>query len=144
MRFAFGMALISAMFFTLGCGGSGGDSKKIAVKGKLMSGSEAFVLDQAKLKLPKGTSVPPGARLIRVSFVPADGSGETAPATVDDATGTFTASLAPGNYKVVITAGAGPGSPDYFDGKHSLERTQIRREVKEGEDIVIDVLRPQG
>jgi len=144
MRCAFGAALVAAVLLTLGCGGAGSGSKKLAVKGKLMDGANPFVLDQAKLKLPKGASLPPGVRLIQVSFVPADGEGETAPATVDESNGTFTANIAPGKYKVVITAGSGPGTPDYFGGKFMLEKTQIRREVKEGEEIVIDVSKFTG
>ncbi len=52
--------------------------------------------------------------------------------------------LVPGTYKITIGAGAGMNSPDYFGGKFSQEKTQIKREIKAGEDIVIDVAKPQG
>jgi len=140
LGFSFAFAIVVG---ALGCGGSE-KSNKVSLKGKLVDGGKDFVLDKSKLKLPAGaTGLPPGARLISISFIPVDG-GETAPATVDDATGAFTVNLAPGTYKVTIGAGAGMNSPDYFGGKFSPEKSQIKREIKAGEDIVIDVSKPQG
>jgi hypothetical protein len=137
-RFALGSVL---MLLISGCGSA---EKKVPVKGKLVDGPNPFVLDATKLKLPGGaTSLPPGARPLQVSFIPEKG-GETQFAIVDVDSGTFTATLAPGTYKIAITASAGMGTPDLFNGKFSAERSQITREVKANEDITIDVSKPNG
>ena len=134
----FGLAIVIAF----GCGGTPA-TKKVAVKGKLMEGANPFILDTAKLKLPPGTSLPPGTRPIQITFIPVE-PGESAPANVDAATGTFTVNLAPGTYKIAITASAGMGTSDYFGNKYSSDKTQIRRDVKEGDEITIDITKPQG
>jgi len=131
-----------AVWIALGCGGTSG-SRKVTVKGKLLEGANPFILDTAMLKLPPGTSLPPGTNPIQITFIPAE-AGESAPATVDAATGTFSVSLVPGKYKVAITASAGMASPDFFGGKYSSDKTQIRRDVKEGDEIAIDITKPQG
>jgi hypothetical protein len=67
---------------------------------------------------------------------------------VDQSNGTFTVpgpegkGIKPGQYKIAITATV--GGPDYFGDKFSEEKTPIVREVKAGEDIVIDLAKPNG
>lgn len=141
-RFTFVPALALAMGLVAGCGSSA--PKKVLIKGKLLEGANPFVLDASKLKLPAGAKgMPPGSLPLRVTFIPAE-DGEISPANVDASTGTFTVSLTPGSYRVSVVASAEMGAPDYFGGKHSPERTQIRKDVKEGEEIVIDLSKPQG
>jgi hypothetical protein len=137
-------ALFAAVAFLVVVGCSGTEQpKRVNAKGKLMEGSNPFIVDVTKLKLPAGASLPPGTRPLTVSFIPVD-KGETAPANVDAATGLFTVALVPGKYKIAVSASAGPGSPDLFNGKFSAEKTQIVRDVKENDEIVIDLSKPQG
>ncbi|HEY1186286.1 MAG TPA: hypothetical protein VGE74_01455 [Gemmata sp.] len=118
------------------------------VRGKLVDGAKPFALDASKLKLPAGaTALPPGSQPLTVVFIPAEG-GSNASAVVNADAGTFEVNgpdgkgIKPGKYKVAITATVGGG--DYFGGKFAPEKTQIVREVKPGEEIVIDVSKPNG
>ena len=75
-------------------------------------------------------------------------SGEQFPAAVNTDTGTFEVSgpdgkgIKPGRYKVAVTAGVGVG--DYFGDKYAPDKTQVVRDVKPGEEVVIDLSKPQG
>jgi hypothetical protein len=129
-----------------GCGG--GADGRVTVKGKLLDDGKPFVLDKSKLKLPSGaTSLPPGSNPLVVSFIPVE-SGETTNANVSADTGTFEANgtdgkgIKPGKYKIAVTATV--GGADYFGGKFAPDKTQIIRDVKPGEEIIIDVSKPQG
>jgi hypothetical protein len=58
--------------------------------------------------------------------------------------------IRPGRYKITIIAdysisgGKDKESSDYFGGKFSQEKTQIIREVNGGEEIAIELAKPQG
>jgi hypothetical protein len=136
-----------------GCGSSS-DGPTTLVKGKLLENGKPFTLDQSRIPLPKGATAPPpgGPSLLRISFIPVNGT-EQFMATVDAATGEFQVpgtegkGIKPGQYKVAITAAttlSPDGKGDYFGGKLSADKTPIVREVKPGEEIVIDVAKPQG
>ncbi|MBN9118435.1 MAG: hypothetical protein J0I06_04605 [Planctomycetes bacterium] len=136
----FGLALLVASL--AGC--TPAADGRAVVRGKLLDNGKPFALDTTKLKLPPGaTGLPPGSRPLSLTFL-AEG-GEQFPANVTDA-GTFEVvgpdgkGIKPGRYKVAITAGA--GGPDYFGGKFAPDKTQIVREVKPGEEVVIDVAKP--
>lgn len=140
----------------LGCGGSGGrDGDLTIVKGKLVEKGNPFALDASKVPLPKGAlGRPPGVTAsgaLQITFI----SGETKeqfPATANADAGTFEVrgvdgkGIKPGRYKIAVTGrlGTGPDSPDYFKGQFSAEKTQILRDVKAGEEVVIDISNPQG
>jgi len=138
----------------IGCGNSE-EVTTIIVKGRLTENGRPFILDQAKIPIPKGaTAAPPGGEsgIVRIAFIPTERT-EQFPAKYVAESGTFEVSgthgkgIKPGRYKIVITAGHTPGgkvSGDYFGGKFSREQTQIIREVKAGEEIAIDVAKPQG
>ncbi|MFO0803904.1 MAG: hypothetical protein U0791_12390 [Gemmataceae bacterium] len=131
----------ATILFAIGCSGS--DAKKVTLKGKLVEGGAPYVLNTSKLKMPPGASLPPGARPLTVSFIPA-GGGDTAFANVELETGAFTVSLVPGKYKIAVVASAGMGAPDLFGGKYSSEKTQIQRDLAPDTEIVIDLSKPQG
>lgn len=134
---------LSLAFALAGCGESSA-AKKVSVKGKLVDGANPFILDATRLKLPAGAKgLPPGSLPLRITFIAADG-GEASPANVDAASGTFSVSLVPGSYRIAVSASAELGSPDLFNNKFSTDRTQIRRDVKEGDEIVIDISKSQG
>ena len=140
-----GSAIAFLAVLVAGCGGT---DDRVKVQGKLLDNGKAFSLDASKLKLPPGaTGLPPGTKPIQIIFVPAEG-GDTSSAIVSETDWTFTVSgpdgkgIKPGKYKIAVTGGAGGGSPDYFGGKFSLDRTPIVRDVKAGEAIEIDVAKP--
>lgn len=139
-----------------GCGGgSQADDGKTIARGRLLKGGAPYVLDQSKIKLPKGgTAMPPGVSggsMLQVNFIAID-SKEQHTATTDPNFGSFEVTgpggkgIKPGKYKITVSARVGfsPSDPDLFDNKFSAEKSQIVREVKAGEDIVIDLDKPQG
>jgi hypothetical protein len=139
--------LVALLALVAGCS-SGGSDGYVGVRGKLVDGGKPFVLDTAKIKLPPGAlGVPPGTRPIAVVFV--SESGEQFPGDVSN-DGTFLVpgperkGLKPGKYKIAVTASFGGGGADYFGDKFSIEKTQISRDLKTDEEIVIDVSKPQG
>jgi hypothetical protein len=135
------LTAFAALLAALGCSGS--EVKKITVKGKLMDGEKPFILDNSKLKLPAGVSLPPGSRPLQVAFIPVE-KGDITFALMNPADGTFTVTAPAGKYKVGVVASAGPGTADFFGGKFANDKTQIERELKEGTDVVIDVSKPNG
>lgn len=150
------LGLIVASAAALGCG----DSKKeeaglTIVKGKLVDGGKPFFLDQSKVPLPKGAhGLPPGTEgssALQIMFIPSDGKGSfTAKANAESGTfevlGDSGKGIPPGRYKIVMTAqlGMGPDTPDFFKGKYGLSNTKIVRDVKAGEEVVIDVSKADG
>lgn len=89
--------------------------------------------------------------MLQVTFISSE-SKEQFTANTNPEAGTFTVSgvdgkgIKPGRYKIAINARVGfsPSDPDLFDNKFSAEKTQILRDVKAGEDVVIDIDKPQG
>lgn len=150
------LALVVGAAFATGCGSDGGAAAgKTIVKGKLVKGGNPYALDQSKVKLPKGgTGLPPGVSgesVLQVVFISTEGKEQFQAKTNPDA-GTFEVEgtdgkgIPPGRYKIAITARVGfsPGDPDLFDGKFSPEKTQILRDIKPGDEVVIDIDKPQG
>ncbi|HEY3788472.1 MAG TPA: hypothetical protein VGL71_06435 [Urbifossiella sp.] len=129
-----------------GCGDS---VPRTVVKGQLYDNGKPFKLDVSKVQLPKGaTAAPPtmgGGGLLRVIFIPVEG-GDSSQAVVDTETGAFTVAgpdgkgIKLGQYKIAVTAKS--GGADYFNGRFSPETTPFKREVKPGEEILLDLARP--
>jgi hypothetical protein len=141
-----------------GCSGGGkdgGGGKPFIVKGKLVDNGRPFALDESKVPLPKGGhGVPPGitgSSTLQVTFIAAE-TKEQFSANANADAGTFEVKgpdgkgIKPGRYRIAVTAqlGFGPDTPDYFKGMFTQEKTQILRDIKEGEEVVIDVAKPQG
>ena len=145
------LGLLAAL--VLGAAGCGGEQKKggpssVTVKGRLVQNGKPFTFDPNKSKLPPGTSAPPvapGATGLQITFIPQSGGGQDLTfARIDPDTGAFETSLVPGRYKIALSPGGGAGGGDPFGGMFLSDRTKIVRDVKEGEEIVIDVARPAG
>ncbi|MCU0703237.1 MAG: hypothetical protein MUF18_04520 [Fimbriiglobus sp.] len=130
-----------------GCGPAD-PTPKAVVRGRLLDNGQPFSADALKARLPKGVSLPPGAQPLQVIFLPID-RGETYFATITDpAAGTFELAgsdgkgVRLGRYKVSVQVNTGPGTPDALGGKFSPEKTAITRELKDGEEVVIDLAKP--
>lgn len=131
-----------------GCGDSGGG--RAVISGKLLDDGKPFVTDAVKLRLPKGTSLPPGTVPLQITFIPEE-RGEMYITTITDQatggfrlTGTDGKGVKPGKYKVGIQVNTGPGTPDALRGKYSAEKTPIQVELKAGEEVVIDLAKVKG
>jgi len=138
----------------IGCSGSKTepDPGNLIVKGKLVEGSKPFTLDPSKVPMPKGATAPPPGmgNPLQILFFAGEGTQQYS-ADVNAEMGTFEVKgdgkgIPPGRYKIAITAkhGFGPDTPDYFRGRYSQENTKIIREIKPGDEIVIDVTKPEG
>jgi len=146
-----GPALL-AVTLVAGCGEEKkDDGPTVSLKGKLVNKGEPWSYDESKIKLPKGVSMPPGLTAggtspVQVIFF-TDVAGEQAVnAKVNPTTGEFDVpAIKPGRYKIAVflsTAMPGPGDP--FAKKFTVGNTHIVREVAGGEDLVIDISKPQG
>jgi hypothetical protein len=145
-------ALFAALPALAGCSEfSTADSGKVVVRGKLLEGGKPFTVDLNKVLLPKGTAIPPGVMasdVVRVVFISSE-SREKFEATTDPDTGRFEVTgvdgrgLVPGRYRIAVTArvGFGPNAPDTFGGRFSPERSSIIRDVRAGEEILIELAR---
>lgn len=138
--------------------GCGGDDKPkdtrpdITVRGKLIDNGRAWVYEEPKNnKLPPGVSQPPGvagtpgAGGIQVVFMSAEGA-DVVYASLDTSSGTFTArGLKAGRYKIALFNGSTmPGAVDPFKGQFTQDKTKIVRDLKDGDDVTIDVSKPTG
>src|SRR5262245_56888563 len=139
---------VSCLF--LGCAGSKDDGPRVNARGRLLDKGKPYVFDEAKVKLPPGTSAPPvaesgGGGGVQIAFISVEGS-DTSYARLDPNTGTFEVQgLKPGRYKIALTvSNALPGATDPFGGKFTPEKTKIIRDIKGGEDIEIDISKPTG
>ena len=92
-------------------------------------------------------NLPPGDSGMKVTFIKigsADAGEEIQAQITDAAEGSFeligadAKGIPPGKYRVVILM-APEGGTDHFKGKYSREKSKIEVEVKDGEDLVIDV-----
>jgi len=140
--------------FLLGCGG-GKEADLVVVKGRLVDKGQPFALDANKVPLPKGAhGTPPGtsgSSALQVIFISGD-TKEQFPASTNADAGTFEVlgyegkGIKPGRYKIAVVGriGISPDTPDYFKGLFTPEKTQILRDVKAGEEVVIDISKPQG
>jgi hypothetical protein len=148
-RVFLGLSLAAGLAcLTPGCDSK--DAGRVSARGRLLDKGKPFVFEEKKVKLPPGTSAPPvaeggGGGGLQVAFISAEGS-DVSYAKLDPAAGTFEVQgLKPGRYKVALTVtNALPGAADPFGGKFTPEKTKIVRDIKGGEDIEIDISKPQG
>jgi hypothetical protein len=92
-------------------------------------------------------NLPPGDPGMSVTFIKigsVDAGQEIEAQIIDAAEGSFeligpdAKGIPPGKYRVAVTLAPFGGS-DFFKGKYSREKSKIEVEVKEREDLVIDV-----
>ncbi|HZT82974.1 MAG TPA: carboxypeptidase-like regulatory domain-containing protein [Gemmataceae bacterium] len=128
---------VAMVLLLSGCTKGGG--KKVAVKGRVVDGGRPVTVP---------ADLPPGDPGIRVIFLSADRemkkAGEAYNAVVNPQDGTFEVKdIPPGKYRIAVSVGAF-GTPDKYGDKFSQDNSQIVRDVKGGEDIVIDLAKPTG
>jgi hypothetical protein len=145
-----------------GCGDTSKTKEDAAgrtvVRGSLVENGKPFMLDESKIPPPPGAipgTRPPGESggggALQVTFISAEGKEEYEAKTNPEA-GTFEVSgpdgsgIKPGRYKIAVVGSraAGSAESDYFKGRFSPEKTKIVRDVKPGDDVVIDIAKPQG
>jgi hypothetical protein len=143
-------ALLALIFFTAalaGCGGNQGASgPKVKARGRILKNGLPIKSETATQHLPPGD---PGLQVIFIKVGTADAGAEI-PATVIDASeGTFELTgpdgkgIPPGRYRVAVLL-APIGSADAFKGKYDRDNSKIEVELKDGEDLVIDLDKPKG
>ncbi len=143
--------LICTALLAAGCGKEEtkpGDVGKFVAKGKLVENGKPFTLDPSTVKLPPGATAPPpgtlNESLLNITFTPVDG-GELATAKSNPKAGTFEVTgvdgkgIKQGRYRVTLTGGYGGSSGDVFKDKFAPGKSQLLVDVKDGEEIVIDV-----
>jgi hypothetical protein len=137
----------------VGCGPEAAKDTRpdIYVRGKLMDGNKPWVFEEKKAALPPGVGQPPGvpgapgAGSVQMAFLSVEGS-DVVYGVVDPTAGTFTAKgLKAGRYKIALYGGSSvPGAGDPFKGQFTQDKTKIVRDLKNGDDITIDVSKPTG
>ena len=135
--------LVLAVSLALAAGCSSSKDKtaegKTKPKGRILENGLPVKVDTTRL--------PPGDPGLQVTFIKIGGvdAGEETDAQITDAaTGTFELfgadgkGIPPGKYRVAVTI-APVGSADALKGKFNREKSKIEVEVKEDEDLVIDL-----
>lgn len=140
-RFAHAALACLVLLPVLGCGG---DKNKPA-EGR--SKPKGRILENGLPIKVRTENLPPGDPGMKVTFIrlgSADAGQETQAMILDAKEGAFeligsdAKGIPPGKYRVALFMGPEGGS-DYFKGKYSGDKSKIEVEVKEGEDLVIDV-----
>jgi hypothetical protein len=133
-----------AVLFAAAAAGCGSDVGKTAAgktkpKGRILENGLPIKLNTQNL--------PPGDPGLQVTFIrigSVEAGEEIQARIISAAEGTFELignegkGINPGKYRVAITL-APFGSADQLKGKYSREKSKIEVEVKEGEDLVIDI-----
>ncbi len=134
------LALMTGILVT-GCGSSGRQTAEGRSKPK------GRILENGLPIQIKAKNLPPGDPGMTVTFIKvgtADAGEEIEAQIIDAAEGSFeligadAKGIPPGKYRVEIIM-APVGGNDHFKGKYKRDKSKIEVEVKEGEDLVIDV-----
>ncbi len=124
-----------------GCGSSGRQTAEGRSKPK------GRILENGLPIQIKAKNLPPGDPGMTVTFIKvgtADAGEEIEAQIIDASEGSFeligadAKGIPPGKYRVEIIMGP-MGGNDHFKGKYKRDKSKIEVEVKEGEDLVIDV-----
>jgi hypothetical protein len=155
------LVVLTIALVSTGCGGKSGDdgaaAGRVIVRGSLVENGKPFLLDESRVPSPPGAipgAKPPGitsSSSLHIVFISAEGK-ERYDAKTNAEAGTFEVSgpegtgIKPGRYKISVVGSqtAGTGGPDYFKGRFTPEKTKIVRDVKPGDDVVIDIAKDQG
>ena len=146
-RLRWGVAFVAlAGFVVMAAGCNDGQPKpeagKTIPKGRILKNGLPLKPTEKTL-----ANMPPGDPGMEVVFIKVGGAdaGEEIPARIkDEPPGSFdlvgaeARGIPPGKYRVAITLGP-VGGRDELKGKYSRENSKIEVEVKEGEDVVIDL-----
>jgi hypothetical protein len=127
--------------FLVGCNSSAvrPEDGKVIPRGRILENGLPVKINAANL--------PPGDPGMSVTFIRIGSvdAGEEIEAQIIDAEecsfeliGADAKGIAPGKYRVAISL-APVGGQDQFKGKYNREKSKIEVEVKEGEDLVIDL-----
>jgi hypothetical protein len=146
LRFAAAfVALVGVLLVVVGCDSSGrpkAEAGKVIPKGRILkNGLPLKPSENTLAKMPPGD---PGMEIVFIKLGGADAGEEIRARIQEEPPGTFDLigaegkGITPGRYRVAITLGPF-GSKDEFKGKYSREKSKIDIEVKEGEDVVIDL-----
>ena len=137
-------ALTAALLVPL-AGGCAGKKDEVA-EGRTKP--KGRILDNGLPLKPKMQSnMPPGDPGMKVVFVRLGGSdaGQEIQAVIHEPSeatfeliGVDGKGITPGKYRVAVTLGP-EGGQDQLKGKYTRENSKIEVEVKEGEDLVIDI-----
>jgi hypothetical protein len=139
-------AFFAAGLLSIACLGCGQKDMPEVAEGRTMP--RGRVLENGvPIKTPDSANLPPGDPGFTVTFIKlgtADAGSETTALVNEDEPGSFELigddgkGIVPGNYRVAIFVGP-EGGQDALKGKFSKENSRIEVEVKEGEDLVIDL-----
>jgi len=115
---------------------------KVIPKGRVLkNGLPIKAGESGKTNLPPGD---PGLQVIFVKLGGADAGTEYNARVIPEPAGSFELigaegkGIPPGRYRIMIIL-APYGSDDEFKGKYGRQNSKIEVEVKEGEDVVIDL-----
>jgi hypothetical protein len=118
--------LLLACFLMIGCGGGSG----VNVKGKLFKGGQPIKVSE------KG--------MVQVRFIGEKGtfSGNVTPEGTFLITANEGKGIPTGTYKIAVFAYDPYPTKDLLGGKFDEQKTTISRDIKSGEEVVIDVDKP--
>jgi hypothetical protein len=134
------VVVVSILLLAVGCGG-----KKDTAEGRTKP--KGRILQNGLPVKVEAKNLPPGDPGLQVTFIQigtVDAGEEIDAQIIDAAEGTFeligadAKGIPPGKYRVALLM-APAGSEDRLKGKFSREKSKIEVEVKEGEDLVIDI-----
>ena len=141
MRLLLSVCALAITSLVLGCGNPPGDT--VPVHGKLTNNGEPLAVKGREL----------GLGYVELHFYRMNEDGtidkDPADAAVEES-GEFTVrgrdggGLPPGKYKIAVRQLDPAPDNDKLGGRFNLENTPLVREVREGEEIIIDLARPQG
>lgn len=131
----------------LGCGNPGMPE---AAEGRVIPHGR-ILENGVPIRTSESANLPPGDPGFTVTFIKlgtADAGSETTAIINEEEPGTFELigddgkGIVPGKYRVAVSVGP-EGGKDALKGKFSKENSKIEVEVKEGEDLVIDLAKYQ-
>lgn len=138
---------VAVMLGLIGCGSSGPKDDGIVrarPKGRILQNGQPVKINTANL--PPGD---PGLQVIFVKVGTPDAGAEIPAQVTDASTGTFELvgpdgrGIPEGKYRIAVIL-APFGSADQFKGKYNQQNSKIERELKAGQDLEIDLDKPNG
>jgi hypothetical protein len=144
LRFGASLGLLCAVVIAAGCNDHKprAEEGKVIPKGRILKGGLPLQpAETASGKFPPGD---PGMEIVFIKLGTADAGTEIKARLMEEPPGSFDLigaegrGITPGKYRVAIHLGP-VGSADQLKGKYSRSQSKITIEVKEGEDVIIDL-----